>query len=203
MRIIAGKFKGRRLSVPAGSTTRPTSDRARESLFNILTSPAYHAVLQDGRILDLFAGTGALGFEALSRGAASCHFYETDKLALSALRTSLKTLRTESSVQILSQDAYKPKPQSSAYSLIFTDPPYAAGAIEHSLKGLLAASSDTLQPEVQTLGPSSLSKPVLITKETLVVAQLDPKTEVNIQEQFVLQDDRRYGAARFLFLTLA
>lgn len=182
MRIIAGKYKGRRLNAPEGSNTRPTSDRAREALFNILMSPAYSTVLREGRVLDLFAGTGALGLEALSRGARLCHFYETEKKALTALSANLEAFGVGVLGSIFSQDANKPLVKEEAYTLALTDPPYAPGAIERSLNGLRTSN--------------------LLSKNALIVAQLDPKTEVALGDGFSLQDDRQYGAARFLFLTL-
>src|SRR6218665_1739038 len=90
MRIISGQWRGRPLDAPKGDATRPTSDRAREGLFSMLASRL--GSLQDLRVADLFAGTGALGLEALSRGAASCTFVEKDKAALDALRANIAKL---------------------------------------------------------------------------------------------------------------
>ncbi|MGE3143371.1 MAG: RsmD family RNA methyltransferase, partial [Hyphomonadaceae bacterium] len=92
MRIIGGKFGGRALAAPAGQKTRPTSDRAREAIFNILAHAEWSAGLEGRRVLDLFAGAGALGLEAISRGAAFALFVETDEAARGAIRQNIEAL---------------------------------------------------------------------------------------------------------------
>ena len=110
MRIIAGQHRGRRLLAPAGQATRPTADRVRQALFDML----WHAPwagrerIEGARVLDAFAGTGALGLEALSRGAASAIFLENDRAALAALRTNIATCREEARCRVLPADATKP-----------------------------------------------------------------------------------------------
>src|SRR5687768_17555502 len=89
MRIVSGEFRGRALIAPAGQATRPTSDRARQAIFNILEHAPWSQGLRDLRVIDLFAGSGALGFEALSRGAAFCLFVETDEAARGAIRENV------------------------------------------------------------------------------------------------------------------
>lgn len=182
MRIVAGKHKGVRLDSPEGPATRPTSDRARENLFNILGHGDYAKRLRGGRILELFAGTGALGLEALSRGAAHCTFVETGKPALAALRANIAKCRAEDRSRVIASDAYRLGRQSRPFDIVLLDPPYKEGAVEEAIAAALEAG--------------------VIGKDTLVIAQLDPKTPISVPDGFVLQDDRKYGAARFLFLTL-
>src|SRR2546425_13129013 len=102
LRIIAGEFKGRRLKTPAGRTLRPTGDRVKEAWFSILQQS-----IPDARVLDLFAGSGALGFEALSRGAVSVDFVETQKASLAALKANAEALRVEGRVTIHRGDALR------------------------------------------------------------------------------------------------
>ena len=123
MRIIAGKWRGRTLEAPAGRDTRPTADRVRESLFSMLASRL--GSFEDLRVADLFAGSGALGFEALSRGAAHAVFVESDAKAAAAIRRNADKLGA--SVQVLSGSALS-LPRSDAFDLIFADPPYAPGS---------------------------------------------------------------------------
>ena len=92
MRIVGGQFRGRALVAPEGKATRPTSDRAREALFNILAHAAWAPDLDGARVIDLFAGSGALGFEAISRGGAFCLFVETDDAARGAIRENAEAL---------------------------------------------------------------------------------------------------------------
>lgn len=183
MRIVAGKHKGVRLDSPDGSATRPTSDRARENLFNILGHGAYAEKLRGGHILELFAGTGALGLEALSRGGAHCTFVETDRAALTALRGNIAKCKAQDRSTILNTDAFRLPRQQKPAGIVLLDPPYKEGAIEQAVAAAAAAGA---------VGP-----------DTLLIAQLDPKTVWNLPDGFVLLDERRYGAALFLFLMLA
>jgi 16S rRNA (guanine966-N2)-methyltransferase len=122
LRIIAGEFKGRRLKAPAGRTVRPTADRVKEAWFSILQQS-----IPDARVLDLFAGSGALGFEALSRGAVAVDFVERHKASLAAIRDNAATLHLEARVTIHRSDAmrFAARLQPGAYDLAFADPPYA------------------------------------------------------------------------------
>lgn len=123
MRIIAGKWRGRTLAAPPSPATRPTGDRVREALFSMLSSRL--GSFEDLRIADLFAGSGALGFEALSRGAASVTFVENDPKALGAIRRNAARLGVEPK---LSAGSAFTLPPAKPFDLIFADPPYAAGA---------------------------------------------------------------------------
>ena len=141
MRIIAGQHRGRRLAAPAGQATRPTADRVRQALFDML----WHAPwagrerVEDARVLDAFAGTGALGLEALSRGAAAATFLETDRAALAALRANIAACREEARCRVLPADATKPPRAPAPCDLVFLDPPYREGLMETALAGLSAA----------------------------------------------------------------
>ena len=122
LRIIAGEFKGRRLKTPTTSKVRPTSDRVREAWFSILQQS-----IPDARVLDLFAGSGALGFEALSRGAVSVDFVETQRGSLTALNANVEALKVEDRVTIHRMDAlrFAERLQPAQYDVAVADPPYA------------------------------------------------------------------------------
>lgn len=134
MRIIAGQWRGRKLVAPKGDTTRPTADRTRERLFSMLTSRL--GDFADLLVLDLFSGSGALGLEALSRGAARCTFVEQDREALAALEKNVSTLDAghRSDVRIGSVLALGPARQ--PFDLILMDPPYESGAASVALDKL-------------------------------------------------------------------
>jgi 16S rRNA (guanine966-N2)-methyltransferase len=120
MRIVSGQWRGRPLKSPAGTNTRPSSDRAREALFSMLTSRlgSFEGLV----VADLFAGTGALGLEALSRGAESCTFVEQDKAALDALRANITALGAKADVRAQAVNTLGPVTR--AYNLMMLDPPY-------------------------------------------------------------------------------
>ena len=121
MRIISGKFRGRELSVPA-AVARPTTDRTREALFSII-----HSVIPGARCLDLFAGSGALGIEALSRGATSCVFADQDFSAVNTINKNLKNL--DLAAEVLKMDALQVNRfENKSFDLIFADPPYVKSA---------------------------------------------------------------------------
>ncbi len=124
MRIIAGQWRGRVLGAPRGDTTRPTADRTREALFSMLTSRLGSF---DGlRVADLFAGSGALGLEALSRGAATCTFVEQDRTALDALRANVDALKAKADIR--TQSVMTLAPAGEPFDLIMMDPPYRTSA---------------------------------------------------------------------------
>lgn len=126
LRIVAGEWRGRKLAVPKGGATRPTADRTRETLFNMLSSRL--GSFEDLSVADLFAGSGALGLEALSRGAAHCLFVDEDKQSIDTIRANIDTFdaRTRSTVQAGSVLALGPAKQQT--DLILLDPPYGTGA---------------------------------------------------------------------------
>lgn len=127
MRVIAGRLRGRLLSAPVGRTTRPITDRVKETLFNILGSRyAVPGELPAVDVLDLFAGSGGLGIEALSRGAARCTFVERDKAALAALRANINALGLGACARVVVDDAWRLRllPDVRRWGLIFADPPF-------------------------------------------------------------------------------
>ena len=125
MRIIAGQLRGRPLLAPPGSATRPTADRVREALFSMLASRL--GTFEDLRVADLFAGSGALGFEALSRGAAEAVFVETDSKARAAIQANAAKLGLTDKVRVFGGSALA-LPRSDPFDLILADPPYANGS---------------------------------------------------------------------------
>lgn len=125
MRIIAGDWRGRPLQAPAGQGTRPTSDRTRETLFSMLVSRL--GSFEGLRVADLYAGSGALGLEALSRGAAHALFIEKDPSALAAIRANLEALSAAERAVVLPSSATKLAP-AQPFDLVFADPPYAPGS---------------------------------------------------------------------------
>jgi 16S rRNA (guanine966-N2)-methyltransferase len=175
VRIIAGQWRGRLLIAPKGDATRPTADRTREALFSMLVSR--FGSFQDLRIADLFAGSGALGFEALSRGAAHCTFVEQDRPALDALRSNAAKLGV--SVDIRSQSVLALGPVPEPFDLILMDPPYGtgAGAVALDKLGRLGWTGPATIISVETSG-----------KETVDVKGF----EIDVQ--------RNYGKARITLL---
>jgi len=142
MRIIAGQWRGRKLTAPLGDHTRPTSERAREALFSMLLSRL--GSFEDLRVMDLCAGTGALGLEALSRGATHVCFVENDAGALQALKKNIALLKAEANTQILQQDARKLGQCSKPYHVALLDPPYQKSLVPKILERL--AQGQWLEP---------------------------------------------------------
>lgn len=139
MRIIAGKWRGRPLDAPPGQGTRPTADRVREALFSMLASRL--GSFEDLRVADLFAGSGALGFEALSRGAGHATFVENDPVALTVIRRNANRLGRQ--IEAVAASALD-LPVGRSFDLIFADPPYAPGSGTAVVQSILA--SDWLAP---------------------------------------------------------
>ena len=129
MRIVAGKFRGARIEAPKGLATRPTSDRVRQALFNVLEHGAPAVDFDGARVLDLFAGSGALGLEACSRGARFCLFVEDSAEARGAIRRNVEALHLTGTTKIWRRDATKLGPAGTmqSFDLVFLDPPYGKG----------------------------------------------------------------------------
>ncbi|MCI4646013.1 MAG: 16S rRNA (guanine(966)-N(2))-methyltransferase RsmD [Hyphomonadaceae bacterium] len=142
MRIVTGKHKGRPITAPKGQGTRPTSDRARESLFNVLAHAEWAPALDGARVIDLFAGSGALGLEAISRGAAFCLFVETDHAARGAIRSNIESLGLYGITRLHRRSATdlgeKPAGVGAPFTLAFLDPPYGRDLVALALATLLA-----------------------------------------------------------------
>jgi 16S rRNA (guanine966-N2)-methyltransferase len=184
MRIVGGQFRGRALHAPEGQGTRPTSDRAREALFNVLAHAAWAPDLNGARVIDLFAGSGALGFEAVSRGGAFCLFVETDDGARGAIRENAEALglfgRTRVHRRSATDLGVRPGSAGEAFTLAFLDPPYGKGLGEQTLARLL--EGDWLAPEALVVFERGADEP-----------DLDAPG-------YELLDERTWGAARVWFL---
>jgi 16S rRNA (guanine966-N2)-methyltransferase len=166
MRVITGQFRGRTLSAPRGRDTRPTSDRVREALFSILEPVA------GARVLDLFAGSGALAIEALSRGAASATLVDSSRAAIEAIRANLIALGAEAEVRRQPALAFLGSARVSArqYDLVFLDPPYRqAGALGRELSTALAP---VLAPGARVVAESDRRAPL----ELVGLTQLDERS---------------------------
>ena len=139
MRIVAGTWRGRALVAPAGDTTRPTADRVRQALFDMLLHAPWagRGVIEGASVLDVFAGTGAFGLEALSRGAAHATFIEHDRAALAALRANIAACGTQDRATVLPIDALA-TPQGPPASLVFLDPPYRQELVSRAVARLRA-----------------------------------------------------------------
>ena len=135
MRVVAGEWRGRKLVAPKGTATRPTADRTRETLFNMLASRVGR--FEGLVVADLFAGSGALGLEALSRGAERCLFAEHDGPALDALRTNIAALGARERCDVRAGSVMALGPAPTAYDLLLLDPPYDTGAAGAALDRLL------------------------------------------------------------------
>ena len=137
MRIVAGAWRGRRLAAPAGQATRPTADRVRQALFDMLLHAPWggRERVEGAAVLDAFAGTGALGLEALSRGAATAAFMERDRAALAALRANIAACRAGERARVLEADATRPPPGAPC-ALVFLDPTYGAGLVARAVAAL-------------------------------------------------------------------
>jgi 16S rRNA (guanine966-N2)-methyltransferase len=183
MRIVGGRHRGRRLLAPPGDIVRPTSDRAREALFNILSHGRFAAEgipFAGAVVLDAFAGTGALGLEALSRGAAEAVFIERDREALVILRKNVEALGEGARAHIVPGDATQPLGAGSSCALAFLDPPYHSGLAAPAL-GALAARG-------------------WLAPDALAVVETAAREELAPPAGFILLDERIYGAARLVFL---
>ncbi len=161
MRVVAGEFKGRRLHTARGSRTRPTADRVREALFSMLGD------VSGARVLDLYAGSGALGIEALSRGAESAVFVEQDRQALAALRRNLEA--TGAAAEVRRQDVLRflARPEGT-FDLVFCDPPYddaprVAAPLSEALPAMLGENA-RIVTESDKRNPLLLSLPLLVER---------------------------------------
>jgi 16S rRNA (guanine966-N2)-methyltransferase len=181
MRIEAGSHKGTKLTVPEGVDVRPTSDRARQAIFNVLIH-RFDAV-EGARVLDAFAGSGALGLEALSRGAEGLVAMELARPALDALKRNISACHENARALVFACNALDPpqaQPRYAPCSLVFLDPPYGQGLITPALV--------------------ALNKAGWIAPGALVVAEMGAREELPALADFAVEDERRYGKARIVFL---
>jgi 16S rRNA (guanine966-N2)-methyltransferase len=184
LKIVGGKHRGRSIATPEGLTTRPTSNRARESLFNILMHAQWRddgtSPLIDARVLDAFAGSGALGIEALSRGAAHATFLDNDATAIRLIGENLRKVGEAANAKVIRADATRPPPSREGCDLVFLDPPYRSG---------LAAPALTALAEAGWLAAGAIATVELGNTEDLIAPAC-----------FEPVDERRYGAAKIVIL---
>jgi 16S rRNA (guanine966-N2)-methyltransferase len=184
MRIDAGRHRGLKLIAPEGAETRPTSDRARQAIFNILTHG--EAGIAGARVLDAFAGSGALGLEALSRGASALIAFDDKPAAIAAIERNVARCREAARVRVVRADAMRPPkadrfPGFAPCDLVFLDPPYASAMAGAAL--------------------AALDRAGWIAPEARVVVELGGSDEFATSGEFRMTDERRYGRARILFLS--
>lgn len=184
MRIISGRFKAKKLVAPLGKTTRPTSDRAREAVFNVLDSywRRQNVLWSEITVLDAFAGTGALGLEALSRGAASLTALEKNTAATACFWQNAKVFVDSGYAVKLFPDALMPPAAVSPVSLLFMDPPYAKGLVLPALK--------------------ALQKQGWINEKTLCVIETERGEKDVLPENADIEETRFYGKAAVLFVRI-
>ena len=177
MRIIAGTWRGRRLLTPTDRAIRPTSDRAREALFGILE----HGVpaLRGARFLDLFCGTGAVGLEAASRGAAEVLLVDDDAQALKLARANLERLGAPDNVRLVARHATRLGRAQQPYDIVFLDPPWRSGLATRALAAL---------------------RDGWLADGARLIVEADAREALHLPPGFALEQERRYGAARFTFL---
>lgn len=183
MRIVAGEHRGRVLVAPKGQSTRPTADRTRQALFNVLGHAAWSPDLDGARVLDLFAGSGALGLEAVSRGAASCLFVDSDPLAAAAVAENIATLRLGHRCAVRRNDATRLSPLGpgeAPFEVVLLDPPYALGLAEPTLAALLHGG--------------------WLAPDALVVVERGASEPEMIAPGYAVLDSRAWGVARVSFL---
>ncbi len=185
MRIVGGKFRGKALAGPSSDATRPTSDRVRESIFNILAHGVAHFTFEDARVMDLFAGTGALGLEAISRGAKFCLFVEVDAQARGVIRTNAEVCNVTGQCKIWRRDATDlgPAAPQSPYNLVFADPPYGKGLGEKALMSLVAGG--------------------WLAEGAVVVLEEAEKTQIASIDGLAVLDHRVYGDTQVRIFSLA
>jgi 16S rRNA (guanine966-N2)-methyltransferase len=184
MRIVAGSHRGRTIAAPPGDALRPTADRVRESLFNILVHGGGQLggedVVTGAEVLDGFAGTGAMALEAISRGAAHATCMDSDLTALDACRANVRTLGETARVTVLGGDCLAPARAAGPCTLVFLDPPYHSGLAAPALEALARAG---------WIAPGAICVIELAAREAFT-----PPAAAD------LIDERRYGAARVIFL---
>lgn len=185
MRIVAGQHKGRPITAPKGRNTRPTSDRAREALFNVLAHSSWAPSLEGARVIDLFAGSGALGFEALSRGAAFCLFVETDHSARGAIRANVEAMGLYGITRLHRRSATdlgdKPAGVGPPFTLAFLDPPYGKGLVLPALNTLVIGE--------------------WLSAEAIAIVETSADEGFEAPPGWEVLDDRTSGAARITCLS--
>jgi 16S rRNA (guanine966-N2)-methyltransferase len=180
MRIVSGKHKGRPLAAPKGQDTRPTSDRAREAIFNVLDHGVPGPGLRGAQVMDVFAGTGALGLEALSRGAVHCTFVESHATAKHILCENIAALGETSATTVLQSNATALGQARVGCDYVFLDAPY---------------NQDLTTPALETLAQGGWLKDGCVIM--VEVAKAEP---LALPDGFTVHKEKTYGAARAVFL---
>ena len=185
MRIVAGTLRGRSLSAPKDGATRPTADRVREAIFNVLAHGVDDFEVEGTHVLDLFAGTGALGIEALSRGAAHCVFIETDADARGAIRDNVEAFGLTGCTRIFRRDATDlgPAGNRTPAGLVFLDPPYGKGLATKALASAIEGG--------------------WIADGALIIVEEDAGAEIDWPDELHLLDERNYGRTVITILRYA
>lgn len=179
MRIVAGRHKGLLLEAPPGETTRPTSERARQALFDMLSHGRFRGVLDAVEVADIFAGTGALGLEALSRGAKRAVFVEKDRVALAVLARNIAKARRDDDCEVISRSATDLPARKLPVGMAFLDAPYGQGLTAQALASACQRG---------WIGP-----------DTLMIAQIDPREDASwLDDGWAVEEDRSHGKARLV-----
>jgi 16S rRNA (guanine966-N2)-methyltransferase len=180
MRIISGKHKNRRIEAPEGKDVRPTTARTREAVFNILNHGEYgeRNVLQ-GRVADIFCGSGAMGLEALSRGASHVTFVDKNRISIEAAEFNIRAFHEEENTRLLRCDSSQLPPVNEPYDLLFLDPPYHTNLGYKSLRTALAGG--------------------WIKEHTAVVLEQGVKDPIKLPEGLIVLDERKYSNSKMIF----
>lgn len=179
MRIVSGKYGGRKLLTPKDDNIRPTSDKIRGAIFNILRG---YGILENAHVLDLFCGTGALGLEALSQGAAHCIFVDKNRDSLNLAKENATALKATDECEFIFKDALKFKPLQPV-NLVFLDPPYGKNLIPPALENLHETG--------------------MLNEGAILVAEEEKRCNLVIKTPFLQHDERIYGETKILILEYA
>ena len=184
MRIVSGLYKGKKIDFPRGEQTRPTKDRIREAIFNILSHASWCEIdIEESHVIDVFAGSGSLGFEALSRGAIDCIFIDSDYEAENCCINNAESMHVSSKCKVIREDirSIKYRPENIIKrNLVFLDPPYSQDLGINALKELY--SRDWLD------------------EEAIIVLEMSKKHPEHIDNEYILLEERNYGITKVCFL---
>lgn len=184
MRIVGGKFRGRPLATPQSNAIRPTTDRTRESLFNILMHK-YADRIEGGRVLDLFAGTGALGLETISRGARYGVFIEESAEGRGLLRQNIENFGLQGQTKVFRRNACQLGAAGTLepFDVVFADPPYGQGLGEQALQSALDGN--------------------WLNSDAIIILEEEADAVLSLDERFVIEDERDYGLTTIRLIRLA
>lgn len=182
MRIVAGIHKGQSLARPPGNITRPMMDKVRESVFNILIHQNWKAQIDGATILDAFAGSGAIGLEAISRGAKQAYLFDKSPKALGVVRENVWNLKEQDHCKLLKVDATKPPKAPQVMDFVFLDPPFGKNLVATCLPPLVKAG--------------------WIDNCTIIVAEVESQTNLSLPAEFHILLEKSYGTAHVFFLRL-